>query len=217
LRSHFTKFAQKKQLASFYLKKKEKQFTIKMLLNQVKIYCMLNNFFTITGGPGAGKTALITELKKRGYYCVDEVAREVIQEQMAIEGTGVPWKDLKLFKEIMLSRFIETYQIATKYSSEIIFFDRDVLDLVAYDRLTNSESSKNLKVAVQTLIYNEKVFVAPPWEAIYCIDDERKQTFEESIKVYNGIIQVYSEYGREIILLPQISVEDRADFVINHI
>jgi predicted ATPase len=178
---------------------------------------MKNKFFTITGGPGAGKTALIAELKKRGYHCVDEVARQVIQEQMAMEGNGVPWKDLKLFKEIMLSQFIETYQTASKKFSEIVFFDRDVLDLVAYDRLTNSESSKELNIAALTLIYNKKVFVAPPWEAIYCMDTERKQTFEEAIQVYKGIIQVYSEYGREIILLPQISVEDRADFVINHI
>ena len=27
----------------------------------------------ITGGPGTGKTSIIEELKKRGYFCYDEI------------------------------------------------------------------------------------------------------------------------------------------------
>jgi predicted ATPase len=42
---------------------------------------MLNAlFYTITGGPGSGKTSLINELQKRGYRCMAEVARQLIQE-----------------------------------------------------------------------------------------------------------------------------------------
>lgn len=176
-----------------------------------------NHFFTITGGPGSGKTSLINELKKCGYRCIEEVARQVIQEQMSIEGEAVPWKNLKLFKEMLLSRSIETYKFAMERAEEITFFDRDVLELISYDRYTKTESADELKHAVQTLIYSKKVFVAPPWEEIYCNDSERKQTFEEAVNVYKGIVRVYKEYGREIIELPKTSVENRADFILNYI
>lgn len=42
-----------------------------------------NHYYVITGGPGVGKTTLLGELEKRNYRCMPEVARRVIQEQMA--------------------------------------------------------------------------------------------------------------------------------------
>ena len=38
------------------------------------------NLFIITGGPGAGKTTVLTELQRLGFTCVPEVARQIIQE-----------------------------------------------------------------------------------------------------------------------------------------
>ena len=52
---------------------------------------MLNeHFYTITGDPGSGKTSLINELQNRGYRCVAEVARQLIQEQVVEDGAAVP-------------------------------------------------------------------------------------------------------------------------------
>jgi predicted ATPase len=176
-----------------------------------------SRFFIITGATGSGKTALINQLKKRGYPCVEEVARAIIKEEMKANGPGLPWKDLALFKERMLERFIATYAQAMEKSGEITFFDRDVLDLVAYDRLTHSPSSAKLQKTVKTLTYNNKVFVIPPWKEIYQGDLERKQTYEEALQGYDNLIQVYIEYGRELIEVPQTSVEERANFVESHV
>lgn len=176
-----------------------------------------NKFFVITGAPGSGKTALINELKRRGYRCVQEVARRIIQEQVRVNGDGVPWKNIDLFKKLMLARFVETYEEAMEYSQEITFFDRDILDLVAYDRLTHTASSQNLQKAVATLLYNNKVFVVPPWKEIYHVDTERKQSYEEAVKVYENIVKVYTEYGRELIEVPKMDVAKRAEFVIARI
>lgn len=188
---------------------------ITYLTKESKKPMLYNHFFVITGGPGAGKSTLINELKSRGYRCFDEVARQIIQEQVNSGGDALPWQNIKRFKEIMLLRTIENYNIAIKNPKEITFFDREIFDLIAYDRITKTESSLDLQNAVQTCLCNKKVFVTPPWEQIYCNDNERKQTYEESIDIYNNILKVYSEYGFEIIVLPKTSVENRVEFIIN--
>lgn len=35
-----------------------------------------------TGGPGAGKTTVLTLLRARGFFCVEEVARKIIQTRI---------------------------------------------------------------------------------------------------------------------------------------
>ena len=157
--------------------------------------CEKNRFFVITGAPGSGKTALIEELKKRGYRCIEEVARQIIKEQMSIGGDALPWKNVKCFKEMILARSIETYQQAMKSAQEITFFDRDILDLIAYNRLTKTEHSEDLQNAVRMFVYNNKVFILPPWEEIYCSDNERKQTYEEAVSIYYNLRKVYLERG----------------------
>ena len=65
------------------------------------------------------------------------------------------------------------------------------------------EISQDLQYAFQTFIYNKRVFIAPPWKEIYCNDNERKQTYKESVEIYHNLVEVYSDYGRELIELPK--------------
>ncbi len=176
-----------------------------------------NNFFIITGGPGAGKTTLIEELNRRGFFSIEEVARKIIQDEMALGGSALPGKNLERRITKMLIRSIETYQDALKEQSKTTIFDRGVLDYVGYAYRTNTPISEELHQAALSLVYNKKVFLAPPWEEIYCNDTERKQSFEEALEVYDNIFKIYSDFGYEIIELPKISVENRADFVISYI
>jgi predicted ATPase len=91
------------------------------------------------------------------------------------------------------------------------------LDYVGYAYQTNTPISEELHQAALLLVYNKKVFLAPPWEEIYCNDTERKQSFEEALEVYDNIFKIYSDFRYEIIELPKTSVENRADFVISYI
>jgi predicted ATPase len=61
------------------------------------------------------------------------------------------------------------------------------------------------------------VFIAPPWEEIFCSDTERKQTFAESVAIYHNLVKVYTEYGRTLIELPKTSIEDRVEFMLAEI
>lgn len=47
-------------------------------------------------------------MQNRGYRCVAEVARQLIQEQIRKDGEAVLWKNLKFFKEMLLLRSMET-------------------------------------------------------------------------------------------------------------
>lgn len=176
-----------------------------------------NNFFILTGGPGSGKTTLIEELNRRGFFSVDEVARKIIQDEMALGGNALPGKNIGQRIEKMIVRSIETYQEALKKRNEPIIFDRGVLDYLGYAYRTNTPISEELQKTALSLVYNKKIFLAPPWVEIYCNDTERKQSFEEALEVYHDLFKIYSDFGYEIIELPKASVESRADFVIGHI
>jgi predicted ATPase len=175
-----------------------------------------DKFFILTGGPGSGKTTLIEELKKRGLYCVDEVARKIIQEEMALGGDALPGDNIGIRIEKMLLGSIETYQEAVK-EGRVTLFDRGTLDYLGYAYRTNTPISEELHQKASELVYNKKLFITPPWEEIYCNDTERKQSFEEAVEVYHSCFKLYAEHGYEVIELPKADVMERADFIMRHI
>ena len=58
--------------------------------------------FVVTGGPGSGKTTLIDALAQAGCARSIEAGRGVIQDQVAIGGPALPWRDPQAFAELML-------------------------------------------------------------------------------------------------------------------
>lgn len=174
-----------------------------------------SNLYVLTGGPGAGKTTVLAELQRRGYPCVPEVARQIIQEQVQTGGTAVPWSDTARYAKLMLERSILSFHEHTP-ASQITFCDRGIPDTVCYLRLIGHDDSEAV-TASMTYRYAQKVFLAQPWQAIYATDGERKQSFEEAVRTYNLMTKVYEECGYEIVELPLVSPPERADFIFGHV
>lgn len=172
-----------------------------------------NHRFVITGGPGAGKSMLLHSLAKRGYLTSLEAGRAIIQDQVLIGGKALPWADQGGFADLMLSWELRSWHEASGHSGPC-FFDRGLPDIAGYLSLCKLAIPSYLERAIQQFRYAEKVFVAPPWEAIYKQDTERKQSFIEAKNTFDAMIEHYSRYGYQLIELPLSDVESRADFVI---
>ncbi|MCE8459531.1 AAA family ATPase, partial [Rhodovulum sulfidophilum] len=77
---------------------------------------MSAHFFVVTGGPGAGKTSLITELARRGFHTIPESGRAIIREEMQSDGDALPWADRTAYAERMLQRDLRSYEDAQAHS-----------------------------------------------------------------------------------------------------
>jgi predicted ATPase len=171
------------------------------------------NLFVITGGPGAGKTTLLRELERRGFCCVPEIAREIIREQVAANGDALPWANTLRYTQLMLARSVDCYRQHT-LASRLTFIDRGIPDVLCYAQIINLEATSDIQSACETYRYNPTVFIAPPWQEIYSTDEERKETFADAVKVYERMVEVYRHCGYDLVVLPRVNPEQRAEFVL---
>ena len=59
-------------------------------------------------------------------------------------------------------------------------------------------------------------FVCSPWQEIYRKDNERSHDFEFAKRDYDANCKAYSNAGYELIEVPKLSIEERADFVLEN-
>ena len=169
----------------------------------------------ISGGPGAGKTALIEELRRRGYSCSSEVARQIIQEQMSAGGDALPWADRERYARLMLDRSVAAVKVSS-LTGVPIFFDRGIPDTLCYVRLAglSHELEQDAVAMCERHRYWRRVFMAPPWREIYETDSERKQSFDEAVKTFSLMQKTYEVCRYEVVVLPRTSVEERVELIL---
>jgi len=173
-------------------------------------------FHVITGGPGSGKTTLIEALARAGHARTVEAGRAIIQEQTAIDGPALPWRDPVLFAELMLSWEMRSHRAAGRRDGPV-FFDRGVPDLAGYWRLIGDAVPPHIIKAAERCRYNRRVFVAPPWPEIFTRDSERKQTLAEAERTFEAITSAYRDFDYELITMPCAPVEERMRFVLGRV
>ena len=173
-----------------------------------------NNYFIITGGPGAGKSSVLEKLKNKGFSTVSEVGRKIIKEQLAIGGNAIHTGDKVAFRDLMLSYGIMDYQTNFNITKKV-FFDRGIPELIGYSELISEPMTQSIKEAVEKYRYNTTVFIFPPWKEIYCHDEERKQSFQEACDTYYAVKKSYEVCGYQLIEIPKDTIKNRAEFILN--
>jgi len=176
----------------------------------------ISNLFVITGGPGSGKSTLISALRMSGFAVAEETGRHVIRDEMASGGRALPWDDRQLFAERMLALDIERYEKLSQ-SSAPVFFDRGIVDVAGYLRLSALPISEKVARSIELYRYNRLAFLAPYWPEIYAQDEERKQSPDEAARTCDAMRAIYPEYGYELLELPRTHVRERVRFVLDAI
>jgi len=178
----------------------------------------LNNIkIVITGGPGSGKTEIIYELEKQGFYVMHEYSRLLFKEAKK-KGVKDAFKDDPLkFSNSLLDVRIKQFKSASdlKYnlSKPCVFFDRGIHDIYAY--LCAIKKKNDFKNIIFSYSY-DLVFLLKPWEKIYCHDNERIESFSESKKFFNYIELVYKEAKIKTKIVPNDTIKNRVNFIINY-
>lgn len=174
---------------------------------------LTNNYYILTGGPGAGKSSVLDELKNRGFIVVSEVGRKIIKEQYILGGNATHAGDKIAFRDLMLKHSIVDYKnnLSTR---EKVFFDRGIPDVYGYSELIGIPVPQTIKQAIETYRYNSMVFIFPPWEEIYGNDEERKQDFQEAIDTYSAMKKAYSACEYTLLEIPKGSVKARTEFIL---
>lgn len=173
---------------------------------------MSDHFFVVTGGPGAGKTSLITELARRGFQTIPESGRAIIREEMQSGGDALPWADRMAYAERMLERGLRAYEDAQALSGPVIF-DRGIPDIMGYLSLCDLSVPAHVAAAAKAARYNARIFLAPYWDEIFTRDRECKQTRAEAEATCAVMRETYIALGYQITELPRADIATRADFV----
>ena len=175
----------------------------------------LNSLHIILSGcSGGGKSTLLAELGRRGFPGVPEPGRRIVEDELRKNGTALPWVDLTAFAKRAIDIAVDDRKRASDKSGWV-FFDRGLVDAVV--ALQHASGQAVHEVLAPFERYHDKVFLTPPWPEIYVNDDERQHSLADAVKEYDRLITAYRELDYETIMLPKISVERRADFVLSHL
>ena len=171
----------------------------------------MDNFVTISGCSGGGKSTLLAELARRGFAVIDEPGRRIVAEELARGGNALPWVDRIAFARRAIEVSL-TDRASAETDARWVFFDRGLIDAAAaLEHLTGEPVVQSLG---QVHRYNKRLFLAPPWPEIYETDLERRNTLDAALAEYSRLLHTYPALGYEVSILPKIGVAERADFIL---
>ena len=167
-----------------------------------------------TGGPGFGKSTTLAALEARGYQCVPESARAIIQERMRI---GLPKRPAaREFADQTLRQDQAQYR-GVQRSKGPVFFDRGVIDALGMCYETGQAGWVEIQQVLREYPFHVEALVFPPWEEIYVQDTERDQSFEDAVRVDGAVRRWYQRCGFELVEVPRVDAEARCDFILNRL
>lgn len=181
---------------------------------------MSNKRIVITGGPGTGKTVLISALEKKGFHCFHEVIRTMTLEaldQMKFDNQFVNpidfVDDAKSFNDQLLQARLEQFTAGGTLGKKPLFYDRGLPDVIAYMNYFE-QTIENQYVTVCAEHRYDEVLILPPWKEIYVQDNERMENFEQACGIHEHLQKTYTSLGYTPVQVPFGSIEERMHFVI---
>jgi len=177
------------------------------------------SLYAIIGGPSAGKTSIINELKENGQHTIEESATAIIKESLK-KGIKTPWEKVGFQSDI----FNLKLKLETKAHdlNKDVFVDRGLLDNLVYLDLGGKKNSKEYK-DIQGKITS--LDIASRYKAIFYVEPHtgsefkcktseiRRESTEEAIAIGRAIKDIYSKHYNLIIIPGNMSPKERAKLV----
>ena len=170
----------------------------------------------LIGGPGTGKSSIINELISRGFYCKQEISREVTLEAQKKGIDQLFLTDPLLFSNLLLEGREKQFLDTNNSKEEIVFFDRGIPDVHAYLEFFNTEYPAYFIKKSKTYLYT-KVFMLPPWKDIYTSDNERYESFDQATKIHHHLKKTYQNIGYKICNVPFGTIQERTNYILDAI
>lgn len=168
----------------------------------------------LTGSPASGKTSLINSVDHPEISCYSEVSRAIISAAQA-NGAQRPFLENPLaFSEAIFESRLHDYFNVSK--TPVQLYDRGIHDVVAYLHELGDDVPCGMEEDCMNFTY-DKVFIFPPWEAIFEQDAQRVEDFNEAEKLHNALVETYSTFGMECIEVPRVSVVKRLAFMLENL
>lgn len=175
--------------------------------------------YIVTGGMGSGKTTLLKELYgQTSYGHIPEIADTIIQEQLVTSGNKLPWRSIAgfhSFQEELLARRIAAYQALSPTTT--YFSDRSIPDALPFYQYAGIAIPRTIIQASHKYRYNARIFLLPPWEAIYQNTVVRPQSFTEAVNMWQLARDIYLELDYQVVDVPKVSIAERARFILEHL
>lgn len=169
------------------------------------------DWFVVTGAPCSGKTTLLESLAYRGLQITEEAARTFIDQKLS-EGETLDtiWSNGADTVDPIHSMRLTT-ELGLRHD-HVILLDKAIPDTIPYARMFGVDEQPILERA--RLFRYRAVFLCDQLplrqDGRRGDDDDQRQWLEAET------VRVYSELDYDLIRIPVMSVEKRAQFVLTH-
>jgi predicted ATPase len=166
--------------------------------------------YVITGGPSAGKEAVLEAIVKAGLPCsADEAAREIYRQHRARLGRHLQREDRRAYSREVLEAFVAEFKAHTQ---GVRFYNRGIPDGYGWDRFFGLEPYAELEDANQLYRY-DAVLVLDPLDTFEDEHDVVWAQDREIRRVHELIVQGYYDSGYSPVFVPADASEERLDFI----
>jgi predicted ATPase len=182
----------------------------------------MNKHFIFTGTPGSGKTSVIKELEKLGHTVIHEAATDVISQEQA-KGLERPWEEPNFVDHI--THMQKERQVSA--TGDLQFYDRSPFCTYALGKYLahwKGLEFKPLPVLLDEIdrcikndVYQNRIFF---FENLGFIEhtDARKISYEDALIFEQIHLDVYKEFGFDIIMVPkELTVIQRCEFILEKV
>jgi len=193
-------------------------------MNKCKLFFLLvvvvsfnlhsSNKYVLTGGPGVGKTAIITGLELMGEVVIPEVAIDYINFLLA-NNVQNPW-----FEEDFEDKIMQLQVQREKKLSAVknrIFLDRSPVDGLAYTMFYNKKMSENKEKII------DRISSSNDYKIVFLIEslgkdvksEQRAEDLETAIHLECFLEETYKKLGFVVKRIPAASLNTRIEMIKN--